>query len=191
MSHALGLLMASALIPSVVAYGIGLLIVRRLRLLAIVQIVGFIAAWCLSALLALFLAKQPNIASAQESVVLAAFVASAMVLLAITATGRRHTDGDKTEGGGTGADSKACPFCAERIRSAAIVCRYCNRSVVSPEQKSHPATQSAEPVLTDDELMLKFGISFDGAQYCFREYRYAKLADAVSYAELQNRKGRT
>jgi hypothetical protein len=43
------------------------------------------------------------------------------------------------------------------------------------------ATQPAGP--TDQrQLMEQFGIEFDGEKYHFREYRYDKLEDAVSYA---------
>jgi hypothetical protein len=35
---------------------------------------------------------------------------------------------------------KRCPFCAEDIRAAAIICRFCNRDLPAP-----PASQAAEP----------------------------------------------
>jgi hypothetical protein len=31
----------------------------------------------------------------------------------------------RQSGGGT----RACPFCAERIQAAAVICRFCNRDV--------------------------------------------------------------
>lgn len=33
-------------------------------------------------------------------------------------------------------DEKACPFCAETIKSAAIVCKHCGRDIPSREEKS-------------------------------------------------------
>jgi DnaJ-class molecular chaperone len=39
--------------------------------------------------------------------------------------------------------------------------------------------------LTNSELMEKLGVSFDGESYRYKQYRYEKLADALSYAKLQ------
>jgi len=43
------------------------------------------------------------------------------------------------------------------------------------------AAQPAGPI-DQRQLMEQFGITFDGEKYHFREYRYDKLEDAVSYA---------
>jgi|JI8StandDraft_2_1071088.scaffolds.fasta_scaffold55568_2 hypothetical protein len=47
------------------------------------------------------------------------------------------------------------------------------------------AAKQVEPAPSDSEQMAKHGIRFDGEKYCFREYRYDRLSDAISYAELQ------
>jgi hypothetical protein len=33
--------------------------------------------------------------------------------------------------------------------------------------------------------MAELGVAFDGRQYCYREYRYEVLADALNYARLE------
>lgn len=38
------------------------------------------------------------------------------------------------------AGFKACPYCAEPIREAARVCRYCNRELAAPNRRSTPRT---------------------------------------------------
>jgi hypothetical protein len=193
MGQALGLLMSAALPPTVLAYGIGLLMLRHIRLSVAAQAIGFVPVWFGSTLIALFLASEPSVASAQESIVPASLIAAVICLLSLAAAGRRRADDVKKGDAKAGdlSDTRVCPFCAEQIRAAAIVCRYCNRDVAPAERdEKESSDQSAPRALTDDELMEKYGISFDGGQYRFEEYRYSRLADAVSYAELQSRKTR-
>ncbi len=42
-----------------------------------------------------------------------------------------------------------------------------------------------ESILTDEQLMEKYGITFDGEKYHYRNYQYRRLSDAVNYAEMQ------
>lgn len=51
-------------------------------------------------------------------------------------------------------------------------------------QTIHDVAEAEAAPLSDDELMRRLGISFDGERYHFREYRYDRLADAVNYAQL-------
>jgi hypothetical protein len=80
-------------------------------------------------------------------------------------------------------DTRLCPYCAERIKAQAVICRFCNRDVTSAE--SPPAVQQAAH--TQEELLVKLGITFDGSQYHFQQYRYDRVEDAVAYAQRQQR----
>lgn len=70
-------------------------------------------------------------------------------------------------------DGKTCPYCAETIQPAAVVCRYCGRDL--------PA--EAEP--DETAIMAKYGITQQGDRYLYQGNRYAKLPDAVAYAKKQ------
>lgn len=191
MVHAVALLMATALIPTMLMYGIGLLIVRGFRLSAGAQVFGFLAAWCGSTLIALFLAAEPNGASAQDAVIVASLIASVAALYAAAVVGKRHSGEARSKKSNTSvrSESRLCPFCAEEIRAAAVICRYCNRDVTPVDADGRGSSfAQPEPVLTDEELMKKYDISFDGQTFRYKEYRYSKLADAVSYADLQSKK---
>ena len=67
-----------------------------------------------------------------------------------------------------------------------------SRSPPPPAQQSvesapQPANPEAVPSSVED-LEKLYGISFDGEKYQFAGYRYDKLADAVSYAKLMNKR---
>lgn len=83
-------------------------------------------------------------------------------------------------------DTKKCPFCAELIKKEAIVCRYCNRDIVSTNEEKTGINDMFQK--SDGfKVMEQYKITFDGENYCYRNYKYAKLEDAVSYAVLQTK----
>lgn len=64
---------------------------------------------------------------------------------------------------------KVCPFCAEQIQDAALVCRFCNREL-APQTPAPPARPIATPkdaALGCTALILGFGVI--AAIYSFRD----------------------
>lgn len=50
-----------------------------------------------------------------------------------------------------------------------------------------PATSSTVDAYRDRAMQL--GVSFNGAQFTFRDFKYDRLRDAVAYAELDRQRG--
>ena len=53
----------------------------------------------------------------------------------------RPAEGHPPERGLASPDSKVCPYCAESIKAAAIVCRFCNRELPKELRRSAKVTQ--------------------------------------------------
>lgn len=91
--------------------------------------------------------------------------------------------------------TRACPYCAELVKSAALICRFCNKDLppapitsVNNEASELPSvnTASVEIDAEQQRTMEQYAITYDGEKYHFREYRYDKLNDAINYAKAQS-----
>ena len=89
MGQAFGLLLASALPATLLIYFIGALFLKRLKLTGVTIVVGFFAAWLITAVVGLLIADQPTAGSAMKLVVPAALVGSIIALIGIATAGKR------------------------------------------------------------------------------------------------------
>lgn len=74
------------------------------------------------------------------------------------------------------ADEKACPFCAETIKKAAIVCRFCNRDL---------ATEAKAPAIeaSPEERANALGITRSEDRWVFQGSYFKDINAAIRYAE--------
>lgn len=49
---------------------------------------------------------------------------------------------------------KSCPFCAEQIQDAAVVCRFCNRDLIPRPSSVAPVATAPAPVRMSDSVRL-------------------------------------
>jgi hypothetical protein len=70
------------------------------------------------------------------------------------------------------ADEKTCPFCAETIKAAAVVCKHCGKDLPTP----------AKPPTPDELLMAEHGITWREDRFMWRGVYFKHLGDAVNYA---------
>lgn len=81
------------------------------------------------------------------------------------------------------ADEKACPYCAETIKSAAIVCKHCSRDV-----PSHAATEQAAEGLAalSPDLARRagqLGITWTQGRWVVDGCYFTQLYRAIEFAE--------
>jgi hypothetical protein len=75
----------------------------------------------------------------------------------------------------------------ERI-AAAVAAKRESRlgpAATVPIESEHKKKPVEEVGLARKQVMEKYGISFDGVKYSYRNYRYDVFADAVAYAQKQ------
>lgn len=84
------MLLMTVLPATIVAYAIGLLFLRKLKLTKVALLGGFIATWIFTSIIALIIAETPNLNSASEKAMPAAAIASIIGAGGIAAIGRRR-----------------------------------------------------------------------------------------------------
>ncbi len=89
MFHAFGLLLASALVPTMLVYSVGMLFIRRLRLTNLTQVAGLLIALIFTAILALIMAPEPTTQSASGQVMLASIAGSLAAIIIVALAGKR------------------------------------------------------------------------------------------------------
>jgi hypothetical protein len=84
------MLFMTVLPSTLIAYAIGLIFIKKLRLTKLTLFGGLIATWIFTAIIALMIAETPNVNSASKKALSAAFIASMIGVGGIASIGRRR-----------------------------------------------------------------------------------------------------
>lgn len=83
-----------------------------------------------------------------------------------------------------GQDEKACPFCAETIKAAAIVCKHCGRDLPGTGTAQQPREDPFASVPSDLRAKaLLLGITWQDERWVVSGCHFTQLHAAIEYAE--------
>lgn len=78
------------------------------------------------------------------------------------------------------ADEKTCPYCAETIKAAAVVCKHCGRDLPAPAPASMPADQATSLKVEAERLGIIWSPTAE--RFVWRRTFFETLDDALAAA---------
>lgn len=82
------------------------------------------------------------------------------------------------------ADEKACPFCAETIKAAAIVCKHCGRDLPGVGTQSAPGANPIAGLPIEQQHKVRaLGITWQQERWVVDGCYFTDLARAIEFGE--------